>query len=316
MIVAAVILGVILGAALGSFACCQAWRLRYRAEGERGVRNKDGGQKQARQVRGLGQRSVCMSCRRRLKWYDNIPIVSWVMLGGRCRYCRKKIGAAEILAEVGCALAYGGVMGVMAKEVLECTGVVGRGGVGDGWPVDLGLVPWWMWAVDAVILVAGVGLALLAVYDAKWGEMPTSILTFVNVCAIIVVILRWQAGLLVGFEGWANLVGAVGVLAGVYYLLYIVSKEKWVGGGDWILGLAIGLILGNVWLAMLELLVANVVTLVVAGVMEMRNGELVGGRGKRKGGGAMRMEVPLGPGLVVGFAIVLIFGDALIGMLS
>ena len=82
-----------------------------------------------------------------------------------------------------------------------------------------------------------------------------------------------------------NLVGAVAVLAGVYYLLYVFSKEKWVGGGDWLLGLAIGRMLGDVWLAMTEMLVANLITLIIA-------------RGRR--------EVPLGPGLIVGFAVVLL----------
>ena len=36
-------------------------------------------------------RSHCMSCGYQLKWYDLIPLFSWLALGGRCRKCRAKI---------------------------------------------------------------------------------------------------------------------------------------------------------------------------------------------------------------------------------
>ncbi len=36
-------------------------------------------------------RSHCVRCRKLIPWYDNIPLVSYVVLGGRCRYCRQPI---------------------------------------------------------------------------------------------------------------------------------------------------------------------------------------------------------------------------------
>jgi leader peptidase (prepilin peptidase) / N-methyltransferase len=36
-------------------------------------------------------RSHCVRCRKTLAWYDNIPVVSYVILGGACRYCGKRI---------------------------------------------------------------------------------------------------------------------------------------------------------------------------------------------------------------------------------
>ena len=79
-----------LGAVFGSFACCQAWRWRYHV-----VKKKD-----------LGQWSVCLHCKKRIKWYDNIPIVSWLVLGGKCRNCHKEIGVADFLSEVSLAVAF------------------------------------------------------------------------------------------------------------------------------------------------------------------------------------------------------------------
>ena len=74
----------ILGSALGSFLCCQVRRMHARTS-KKSVKNT---------------RSICMHCKKQLKWYDNIPVISWLMLKGRCRFCHKKIGIAEILAEV------------------------------------------------------------------------------------------------------------------------------------------------------------------------------------------------------------------------
>jgi leader peptidase (prepilin peptidase)/N-methyltransferase len=36
-------------------------------------------------------RSHCMKCARTIRWYDNMPLVSWVILRGRCRFCEEKI---------------------------------------------------------------------------------------------------------------------------------------------------------------------------------------------------------------------------------
>ena len=36
-------------------------------------------------------RSHCTSCEKTIAWYDNIPVVSYLVLGGRCRYCRARI---------------------------------------------------------------------------------------------------------------------------------------------------------------------------------------------------------------------------------
>ena len=39
-------------------------------------------------------RSHCTACEKTIAWYDNIPLVSYVVLGGRCRHCRARISLA------------------------------------------------------------------------------------------------------------------------------------------------------------------------------------------------------------------------------
>src|ERR1039458_1780926 len=43
--------------------------------------------------------SHCVACRAPIKWYDNIPLISWIVLGGRCRACKEKISFRYWLVE-------------------------------------------------------------------------------------------------------------------------------------------------------------------------------------------------------------------------
>ena len=43
--------------------------------------------------------SHCMTCGRKLKWYDMVPVFSWIVLGGKCRNCKSKISAQYPIIE-------------------------------------------------------------------------------------------------------------------------------------------------------------------------------------------------------------------------
>lgn len=254
------VVGLIFGAVFGSFACCMARRLR---------REELGQEK-------LGRRSVCVSCGVKLAWYENLPIISWVGLRGKCRRCGARIGWTEILAEVGLGLVMAGIFWKYGRNI---TGVV------DG-------------AILALLVLGLVGMWVLVIYDAKWQKMPVSILTFLIICAIIYVLgggvwswLGEGVSLEKVLRKLLDTLGGVGVLAGTYYVLYKVSKEKWVGGGDYLLATSIALFLRSWWLAVMVLAVANFLATAVI---------LMRGRQKK---------IAFGPFLVLGFFLVLMFGE-------
>ena len=78
----------IFGALFGSFLGCMGYR----------IPNK---------IKTTYPSSFCASCKKPLKWYMNIPIFSYIFLGGKCAYCKKKIGSIYFICEVLCCLLFG-----------------------------------------------------------------------------------------------------------------------------------------------------------------------------------------------------------------
>ncbi len=263
-----------LGAVFGSFACCQAWRWRYHV-----VKKKD-----------LGQWSVCLHCKKRIKWYDNIPIVSWLVLGGKCRNCHKEIGVADFLSEVSLAVAFLMLSWAYLVPILE------------NWNI-LALHPEFLaikLAVFIVTLILLVVLMVLAVYDAKWGELPTVLLILSIVIGAIVLVLKLYE-IWMGEEGSvvaafvSALIGVV-ILSGTCFVLYKGSKEKLMGGGDWLLALALALALADWWLALWTIFLANLLGDLIALPAAMKSG---------------KTKVYFGPFLVAAFVIVMVLGNCL-----
>ena len=52
----------------------------------------------------ISPRSKCYNCEYQIKWFDNIPIFSWILLSGRCRNCRKNIALSYPLIEFSTGL--------------------------------------------------------------------------------------------------------------------------------------------------------------------------------------------------------------------
>ena len=259
----------ILGACMGSFLCCQARRLHLRTD-RKGNRSKS-----------LGARSVCLSCKKPLKWYDNLPIISWLFLRGKCRRCGAKIGLLELFSELGTAIAFltlGTTVNVGATDVLS-----------------------WTTFVATIVLICV--LVFLAIYDGMCGELPTLFLVLAVFCAIAVLYFKsWGHYRIFGFT-WSLITDplfAVIILGGLYLALYLISKGKWVGDGDWLLGTAIALALGSPWLALIALFLSNAIACLTMYPLV---------KGKRQ------KKIYFGPFLVIAFVITATFSDFFQSML-
>ena len=252
------IFGAIFGAILGSFACCQAWRLRLHSEGRK-----------------LGNRSVCLHCGHRLGRLELIPIFSWLILGGKCKKCKAKIGLMEFFSEITMALIFASFSfrtGSLIQQVLQHTG-------------PLNSVPLVIFETIKLLLLFAIFtiMWILLVYDKKWLQLPVNLLRLLIILSgtyfLFNLYTKYGLNLLIETRGnevllvknslhlqdiWQYLLrdflrflGALLVLPGIYFVLYKFSRETLVGGGDFILLISVAFLLGRWELGVIELGLSN-----------------------------------------------------------
>lgn len=275
----------VLGLCLGSYAGASVWRLRARQLKE----DRDNGEKiNADEYKKLAKltettlstdRSVCLHCGHVLRWYDLIPLASWVSTGGKCRYCKKKIGYFEPAIELGVAMIF------VVSYLLWPSAIYST----------IGIMHFTLW------LIACVMLAVLFAYDTRWYLLPDRVVFPLIAVGIVVAILNVIGSLDPGAVVLSALTAAA-ILSGLYLVLWLISKGEWIGFGDVKLGLALALLLSDWQLAFIALFAANLIgcLLVIPGMLM--------GKITRK------TRVPLGPLLIVGGAIAMLVGGHIVDM--
>jgi prepilin signal peptidase PulO-like enzyme (type II secretory pathway) len=258
------------GAALGSFAAATVWRIRARQLMADKAAGEDYDKKEYKRLKKIisgpmDDRSQCLYCSYKLKWYDLIPIVSWLTLRGKCRNCHHPIGWFEFLMEIG----------VAAFFVLSYA--FWPGGVETS--LDVAHLVLW--------LAAGVVMSMLFAYDTKWYLLPDKLnLALAIIGVAIVGVVAAQTGDLGGTIFAAVI--SVAILSGLYAVLYFVSKGRWIGFGDVKLGIGLALILVDWQLALTALFLANFIgCLVVIPLLATKKLE-------------RNAHVPFGPLLIAG----------------
>ena len=272
----------IIGACMGSFLCCQARRLHIReSESSRSNKTKSSKSGKASKPTRLPSRSICLHCKKQLKWYDNLPIISWLILKGKCRNCRKRIGIAELLSEISLAIAFvliGSTINISTATPLE-------------------------WVVVVLLLLFTLVLGFLAIYDGLYGELPNFALIISIVLAIVLLVSKIYLNLSstpfsMGIIG--DLALSIAILGGLYLVLCLISKGKWVGDGDWILAASIAIALASPWLALLTLFLANFIACIIMYPLIRKN---------------RKHKIHLGPFLVIAFVIVYAFPTPLMNIM-
>ena len=151
--------------------------------------------------------SHCMSCGRRLKWYELVPLFSWLILRGRCGTCRSPISPQYPLIEAGNGLLW----------VLIC--------------VICGFTPD---ALFCCLLTSA--LLTLAVIDGRTGEIPPGINIFILALGLVRLVFH--------LDGWPEFVIGFFAVSLPLFLILLISGGRGIGGGDVKLMAVCGLFLG------------------------------------------------------------------------
>lgn len=221
---------------------------------------------------------MCPKCRHQLHARDLVPILSWVELRGRCRYCSKPIHWQYPIVELLTSVLF-------VISFLE-------------WPGDFsafGILGFGFWLVSLVLLLT------LAIYDIRWMLLPDKLVYPLIATSTVVTVCLAIAG-----NDWHTVasaaVGGIG-LSGLFYLLFVVSGGTWIGGGDVKLALGLGLLAGGIVETILLLFIASLAGTMASLPLLVRHKQL-------------SQKVPFGPFLILASIIVFFWGSQMIDTYS
>jgi leader peptidase (prepilin peptidase) / N-methyltransferase len=260
----AVPIAAVLGLVIGSFLNVVTWRL---PRGESVVRPP----------------SACPVCGAWVRPWDDVPVVSWLVLRGRCRDCDATISPRYPAVE-----AMTGVLFVLV--------VVRFGGGTDPQP----------WAIPAYLYLAAIGVTLSFI-DLDTHRLPDPI---VLPALIVAPLLLTVASAATG--DWIALSRALAggaILCGAYFAM-LIAYPAGMGFGDVKLAAVLGMYLG--WVGWGALFVGGFAAFVFGGVFSVAL--LLSGRAGRKSG------IPFGPWMIIGTCVGVGWGqqawDAYLGLMS
>ena len=211
-------------------------------------------------------RSHCMKCGYQLKWYDLVPLASWLMLKGRCRNCREPISKQYPIIEA--------VNGIAWVAIVLIRGM-------DNDLVYLGTTVCYM-ALFSALLV-------LSVIDFRTYEIPLGCNVFILAVGLV--------HLAMDHTNWSLYVIGLIAVSLFFYIIYVVSKGRGIGGGDVKLMAACGLLLG--WKLIVAALIIGCILGSVIHIMRMKISK-------------EDHVLAMGPYLSMGVMIAALWGDKLI----
>ena len=238
-----------LGLALGSFLNSWVWRTREN-------------------IRIVNGRSMCPACRRQLTWYENIPVLSYLFLHGKCRTCKNPIPKHFSFIELGAALLFV----LVAWKNLNSPVV--------------------MPALFLRDIIFSILLIIIFIYDWLYQEILPEVIW---VGALVGLFFN----IYLGYSLVSILIGLL-VAGGFFWLQFMVSKGKWIGGGDVRMGAMMG-----IWLGWPTVLVALFFAYVGGAIV----GSLLISSGKKQ----LTSTTPFGTYLAVGTFVVLLWGKEIVG---
>lgn len=231
----------------------------------------------------LTRESRCPGCGATVRPWQNIPVVSWLALRGRCASCGEKISARYPLVELATGLAFAGVTWMLLATPAATTA--------GGWS----LVP----VILAFLYLVAISIALTLI-DLDTHRLPNAIV----LPSYIVAAALFALACLLGAD-WGSLLRAAiaGAALFAFYFVLRLIRPAGMGGGDVKLAGVVGIYLG--WLGWGSLVVGAFAAFVLGGIFGLALIAL------RRAG--RRTAIPFGPWMIAGAWVGIVAGESLAG---
>lgn len=175
----------------------------------------------------VGGRSHCLQCKHTLAWFENIPLLSFLWLKGKCRDCEVSLSWQYPLVEVITALLFTSSFFILRTYQSQ--------------------EPWLQLTIASLLLLTLCFAILITVYDLRFSLIPNTFLWGLNVSTFFFLALHYffqiPGSNFFPPEVSSSLFGAL-IAGGFFYLLVFISRETWMGWGDVWLGIWAGMIVG------------------------------------------------------------------------
>ena len=246
----------------------------------------------------IGGRSICTGCRKHLRWYELIPLVSYAVQWGKCRNCHMKLSPGYWMVELAA-----GFICVAVPYFLISNKLMLASGL-EGWRFTVYVFCW---------TLAFLALLIISLIDARLKIIPDemNVLLFALGLVVSVLICRQFVemavsfvgpyALLFGFQGsivWNRLVG-LGFAVLFFGSFVVMTKGRGMGMGDLKLMAALAFLFG--WP---DLLIVTMLGFILGSLAAVFM--LLRGRKKMKG------FMPLGPFLALACFVVFFFGEKIL----
>ena len=226
----------------------------------------------------LTGRSRCDNCHYQLSWYDNVPLLSYLCLRGKCRKCRRPIGSLHFWAEV-----------MMGLVMVWWWQVAGKAMIGD--------FSWFTLIPSCVFLCFGCIGVVIVLADLKDMIIPDRATLLMLVLAVFWLVWRLLTAEIQLDDAISSVTTSLITLAG-FGALTGLTKGRGMGLGDVKLAPVLALLIG--WPVTLVGLLLAVFSGAVIG-----SGLLLTGRHQR------HQPIPFGPFLILGFLLAIAYGQTL-----
>ncbi len=242
--------------------------------------------------RSLNGRSICFSCSKKLKWYELIPVFSWLLQRGRCNKCSSHISPEIIVSEIITGIFFG----IIAARGLFVNGLIFN----------------YQYIISTIYLFAIVSiLVIILFYDLRHKIIPNKLVFIFIILSFISIFLFSFVGDIFNFIGINKNANIWNILAGIivplpFAIIWVISRGRLIGLGDPKLMVGIGFLLGissgfsavfiSFWIGALFSISIFIINKIFQKDLFLKSKNSI-----------IKAEVPFAPFLILGTLITLIF---------